>query len=196
MSSAIRLRSTTDPSRCPRSGATQPARSGERGPVSEPFRPLAFLLRNSTPLASTRSFPSFFHQAQLSSQLHPPRVFVPTLFFSKPRPLRSRSAPFSAKPRPLSTPTPPSRTCWQLPEGRGFRPIGDARTAVAFFLFPRRVKATAGGGGNGDRLLSLVEGQASGNRVPSQNAVVVEVAWFGGCCSVGVVVMVEWLALL
>ena len=49
------------------------------------------------------------------------------------------------------------------------RQIGDARTAAVVVFVPRRVKSTAAtpfvrGRGERGRLLSLVEGQASGNR--------------------------------
>ena len=85
---------------------------------------------------------------------------------------RARVLPlFFTKLRPLSTPAPPSRTCWKLPEGRVFPP-NRRRSHRRGILLPSQGEIHRGGGirsgegGGAGRLLSLVEGQASGNRVP------------------------------
>ena len=152
------------PSRRPRSGATQPARSGERGPVSEPSRPLAFLLRNSTLL---NSLVLFRHQALSTRSRSRSAPFL----HQAPAPCARVPPPFSQSPAPSQLPPYPSRTCWKLPEGRVFPPNRRRSHRRGILLLPsqgeiHRGDAICSGEGGGGRLLSLVEGQASGNRVP------------------------------
>ena len=108
----------------------------------------------------------FFFQTPLA------RAHVPPLFFTKPPPLALAFRLFSTKPRPFSPPALPSRTYGKLPEGSVFPPNRRRSHRRRICLFPlqgeihRGDAIRSGKGGNGGRLLSLVEGQASGNRVP------------------------------
>ena len=135
MSSAIRLRSTTDPLKAP-SIRSDPASTVRRARSSE----RAF--------ASARVFPQ---------KLNYPRS-VPFLFqarLNSPQLARSLSSPSSLHararvPPPFSQSPAPSQLPPSLPEHAGniqkegfFRQISDARTAAVFFFFPRRVKSTA-----------------------------------------------------
>ena len=171
------------PSRRPRSGATQPARSGEQGPASEPSRPLAFLLRNSTLL---NSLVPFLHQA-LSTRS------------------RSCSAPFLHQaPAPLNS-RPSFQNMLETSRRKGFpaksatlAPLRYSSSSLAGLNPPRRRHSFGGGGGTGAAcfpsskarpLATVCQGRTRWLLRRRGLVVVVMVAWLA------FVVMVAWLAL-
>jgi len=139
--------STTDPLKAP-SNQSDPAstvrraRSSERAFTSAHTHASDLVVRSRFSSAEklARSH-SFFPP----SSLHSTRTRVPPLFFTKPPPLALAFRLFSTKPRPLSTPALPSRTCWKLPEGRVFPPNRRRSHRRGILLLPSQGEIHRGG---------------------------------------------------
>ena len=202
--------STTDPLKAP-SNQSDPASTVRRARSSE--RAFTPAHTHASDLVVRSRFSSVEKTLVHSHSFSPPsslqlnstrRARVPPLFFTKPPPLALAFRLFSTKPRPLSTPALPSRTCWKLPEGRVFPPNRRRSHRCGILLLPSQGEIH-----RGDAICSG-EGGAGAACFPSSKArppatvcrgrtrwllrrrglvVVVMVAWLA------FVVMVAWLAL-